>query len=66
MSDYFDIRLALFFGRASLALPPRQPVGADGKVRGGPAMPELANGARPPPLLGHAPDRLPRSTDQGG
>jgi hypothetical protein len=65
MSDYFDIRLALFFGRASLALPPRQPVGADGKVRAGPAMPALANGARPPPLPGHAPDSSPR-TDQGG
>jgi hypothetical protein len=60
MSDYFDTRLALFFGRASLALPPRQPAGADGKVRAGPAMPDLANGVRPPPLPGRAPDTAPR------
>ena len=60
MSDYFDTRLALFFGRASLALPPRQPVGADGKVQSRPAMPELARGARPPPLSGHPPDTAPR------
>lgn len=60
MSDYFDTRLELFFGRASLALPPRQPVGADGKVRAGPAMPQLARGGRPPPLPGNAPDAARR------
>jgi hypothetical protein len=64
MSDYFDTRLALFFGRASLALPPRQPVGADGAVRPAPAMPRLANEARPPPLPGRTPDIAPRTDHQ--
>lgn len=65
MSDYFDTRLALFFGRASLALPPRQPLGADGAVRTGPAMPELATGERPPPLPGRAaPGTIARTDDK--
>lgn len=65
MSDYFDTRLALFFGRASLALPPRQPLGADGTVRAGPAMPQLATGERPPLLPGRPqPGTIVRSDDK--
>jgi hypothetical protein len=48
VSDYFDTRLDLFFGRALLLLPPRQALVADLLARSGAATPRLAAGGGPP------------------
>jgi len=42
VSDYFDSRLDLFFGRASLLLPPRQPAIGEAMARSAAASPRLA------------------------
>jgi hypothetical protein len=54
VSDYFDTRLNLLFGRAALLLPPRQAMVADALGRSGMAMPCLATADSPPPRPGRA------------